>query len=103
MNIGVHTSHCCAKHGCKYGNAECPVVLGTHKQEFPCEDCEMEAEQLKEQADYLANNREAFLELLDAMNNTHTIECGVQFAVMAALDVLRPNAEQTKLMGPLHD
>jgi hypothetical protein len=103
MNIGVHTSHCCAKHGCKYGNAECPVVLGTHQQEFPCEDCEQEAEQLKEQAYHLANNREAFLELLDAMNLAGEIEVSVHDAVIAALTVLRPNAEPTMLTGPSHD
>ncbi len=39
VHIGVHTSHCCAVHGCKYGNSKCPVVLGTHKQQYPCEDC----------------------------------------------------------------
>ncbi len=40
MNIGVHTSHCCERHGCKYGNDDCPVVLGTHKQQFDCEECD---------------------------------------------------------------
>lgn len=39
MKIGVHTSHCCIRHGCKYGDEECPVVLGTHEQRYDCEDC----------------------------------------------------------------
>ena len=38
--IGVHTSHCCSQHGCKYGNDECPVENGDSKQEFPCQDCD---------------------------------------------------------------
>jgi hypothetical protein len=37
--IGVHTSHCCSLHGCKYGDSDCPVELGTHTQEYGCEDC----------------------------------------------------------------
>lgn len=34
---GVHETHCCETHGCKYGNPECPVELGLTKQEYPCE------------------------------------------------------------------
>ncbi len=36
---GVHARHCCADHGCKYGNDDCPVEKGEVKQEFPCENC----------------------------------------------------------------
>lgn len=37
---GVHRTHCCSKHGCKYGNRhKCPVQNGTIKQDFPCHDC----------------------------------------------------------------
>ena len=35
----VHISHCCKKHGCKYGDADCPVVKGEAKQKYPCENC----------------------------------------------------------------
>ena len=38
-NIGVHASHCCKWHGCKYGDPDCPVVSGEVKQEYLCEDC----------------------------------------------------------------
>ena len=42
---GVHESHCCPKHGCKYGDEECPVVLGlTQKHNEHCEMCEDEKE-----------------------------------------------------------
>jgi hypothetical protein len=36
---GVHVSHCCVYHGCKYGDADCPVVLKLEEQKYPCETC----------------------------------------------------------------
>ena len=36
-----HGSHCCKKHGCKYGDDECPVVLGIIKQEYRQECCDI--------------------------------------------------------------
>ena len=38
-NWGVHQSHCCEEHFCKYGDDDCPVVLGIIKQGYPCEMC----------------------------------------------------------------
>jgi hypothetical protein len=47
-NFGAHPSHCCRKHGCKYGDDHypeesdlggCPVVDGRIDQEYRCEDC----------------------------------------------------------------
>lgn len=38
-SIGVHISHCCKWHGCKYGDLDCPVVNGEVEQEYLCEDC----------------------------------------------------------------
>jgi hypothetical protein len=35
----VHTEHCCLKHGCKYGDTDCPVELGIKRQSFACEWC----------------------------------------------------------------
>ncbi len=37
---GVHEHHCCAIHGCKYGDEDCPVVLGLTQQKYSCEDCD---------------------------------------------------------------
>lgn len=34
---GVHRTHCCKKHGCKYGDKDCPVVLDEIKQDYECE------------------------------------------------------------------
>lgn len=36
---GVHITHCCLEHGCKYGDDECPVELGLVKQQYSCEMC----------------------------------------------------------------
>lgn len=38
-SIGVHAAHCCKWHGCKYGDPDCPVVLGKVEQEYLCENC----------------------------------------------------------------
>lgn len=55
--IGVHRTHCCKIHGCKYGDPECPVENGAIKQEYPCEDCspidEILLKSIKEQVLYL--------------------------------------------------
>jgi hypothetical protein len=40
---GVHRTHCCKKHGCKYGDHDnCPVCLGLIIQDHLCEDCDYE-------------------------------------------------------------
>jgi hypothetical protein len=36
---GVHRTHCCSKHGCKYGDADCPVAIELIKQDYDCESC----------------------------------------------------------------
>ena len=36
---GVHQTHCCFEHGCKYSYDDCPVSIGLIKQDFPCETC----------------------------------------------------------------
>lgn len=36
---GVHASHCCVVHGCKYGEDDCPVVNRSIEQEYLCEGC----------------------------------------------------------------
>jgi hypothetical protein len=40
--IGVHQTHCCIRHYCKYGKTDCPVVTGAVVQEHPCEFCDEE-------------------------------------------------------------
>ena len=39
---GVHRTHCCVLHGCKYGAVDCPVEKGEIKQDYTCESCDMD-------------------------------------------------------------
>ena len=45
--VGVHATHCCPDHGCKYCDDDCPVVSGEVDGIF-CEACEYDLELLKE-------------------------------------------------------
>lgn len=39
-SYGVHRAHCCARHGCKYGEDDvCPVRMGLAPQDYRCEHC----------------------------------------------------------------
>lgn len=40
--IGVHKTHCCILHGCKYGDHDCPVVNAEVRQDYFCETCSFE-------------------------------------------------------------
>jgi hypothetical protein len=52
VSDGIHTSHCCHKHGCKYGaGLDCVVESGLKRQEFPCEFCDEDAKDENETAD----------------------------------------------------
>lgn len=46
--LSVHDSHCCKVHGCKYGDRDCPVVLGKEEGIF-CEECIETMERLEKQ------------------------------------------------------
>lgn len=37
-NYGMHNSHCCREHGCKYNDPRCPVAFGDAKG-IACESC----------------------------------------------------------------
>lgn len=41
--LSVHDAHCCPKHGCKYGNEDCPVEAGKEPG-ITCETCDFETE-----------------------------------------------------------
>ena len=76
-NSGVHASHCCARHGCKYGDHDCPVVSGQVEQMYLCEECDSEiarvdaaiskAVELVVMED-TPENRKAMRDILDAAN-----------------------------------
>lgn len=46
--VGVHASHCCARHGCKYGDQDCPVAAGRVAQDHACEVCSLVEEEITE-------------------------------------------------------
>lgn len=39
FNYQTHLAHCCAIHGCKYGDLKCPVINGQMLQKYLCEEC----------------------------------------------------------------
>lgn len=47
-NVGVHQTHCCKLHGCKYGDENCPVVKNEIEQTYACMDCTEITEDLQE-------------------------------------------------------
>ncbi len=50
----VHTEHCCAFHGCKYGNSQkdCTVEEGKLTQSYPCETCTHVVQEWGEQGEW---------------------------------------------------
>lgn len=38
-HVGVHLTHCCSIHGCKYGDPDCPVETLAMDTDYICEDC----------------------------------------------------------------
>ena len=54
---GVHRTHCCVLHGCKYGDEDCPVANGEIKQDYTCESCSMDSIKKVEEIKYLLEFR----------------------------------------------
>ena len=44
---GVHRGHCCIHHGCKYGDEDCVVANGIQPQDYDCEECDWDEENVK--------------------------------------------------------
>lgn len=86
---GVHGSHCCAEHGCKYGSDEdCPVVKGEVKQEYPCETCCDEAAEFAELARRVTASPEAFANYISKLSG-YTSDLKIVSAVATAVTSLR--------------
>lgn len=47
-NTEVHQSHCCALHGCKYSDFDCPVTSLVDVQEYDCEFCDVDPGEIRE-------------------------------------------------------
>jgi flavoprotein len=80
--IGVHLSHCCLEHGCKYNAPDCPVASGELAQLYPCDTCVEELEQFKELTTKVLASPEKLAEFLSQLCD-HTSD--------------------TRLIGPLAD
>jgi len=64
-SFGVHDTHCCVHHGCKYGDDDCPVEHGI-SEGIRCESCyDMHNENLE---------LIARIKTLQIYNNIHTID-----------------------------
>lgn len=50
---GVHSAHCCKKHGCKYADMYCPVRNGSVVQMYRCEMCDYEDDKVREAVELL--------------------------------------------------
>ncbi len=55
--IGSHITHCCGKHGCKYGKDDCPVEQKEYAQKYACEYC-VSSETLERKIQYLQEELE---------------------------------------------
>lgn len=106
VNMGVHASHCCQRHGCKYGfypheDAACPVVAGDVAQKYLCERCAESADQdmqdayllntLYDQA-YAAGQKDGARQTLGALE-----------AVLDELDAARQAARLPEVVDPYVD
>ena len=106
----VHTRHCCAKHGCKYGDDNCTVVSGEKIQEYTCEICEEENididsgfrnpielnQYFKSKKDGL-NHYVAFFTgvIVDESGNEHLIsDCKMAYWTKKQLDEARKKADE---------
>lgn len=49
---GVHETHCCSVHGCKYGDEDCPVSIGLTGG-VRCESCDYNYDDYNDQAKYV--------------------------------------------------
>jgi len=87
---GVHRTHCCVLHGCKYGKEDCPVTSGQIPQDYICLDCE---EQGIKSIDHLKKE-------IDRINNE--ISCYGDIDRKSDLDILETwvNIQLTKSIDP---
>jgi hypothetical protein len=52
--VSAHDTHCCKRHGCKYGSGVCPVVLGEVIALSDCEWCSYERNEESKALDVFA-------------------------------------------------
>lgn len=74
---GVHETHCCVLHGCKYQEEDCPVTNRLIPQQYICESCDWDGlksvEHIQEYEEVLKKIRNA------KANHETTIQVSVDF------------------------
>lgn len=65
---GVHETHCCPIHGCKYDDTDCPVATHKTPAEYMCEDCDEMWAEYDTYTVYTANGRKDFGNYKDLFN-----------------------------------
>lgn len=78
MSLDAHTTHCCARHGCKYNDSDCPVKRGIYPQKGPCEDCRTSADQAVPKLLFGVVVKQA------GRGCDHSIDCGTRFEPLKA-------------------
>jgi hypothetical protein len=86
-DTGVHASHCCKEHGCKYFDDDCPVVIGKISQWYDCEDCCSEKERFAEDAQILLESPKTLSDYLTQLQE-HTKNPLILHALAQACEVL---------------
>jgi hypothetical protein len=85
---GVHQAHCCEDHGCKYGDKDCPVVLGQVTQSYRCETCHDEEADFVLLAQRVTKSPERFAKHLSDLS-AHTSDPKIIGSVAKAVTALR--------------
>ena len=76
----VHTEHCCKRHGCKYGNEDCPVENGILPQSYLCESCHWDGAKSLEELEYLDTDMWNLKKVFDDLGINYVImESGPQY------------------------
>jgi hypothetical protein len=77
-NRNAHPSHCCPKHGCKYGYDDCPVVAGAVQPTYPnnngCEMCVERDDPIDAEIARLQAENEALRKLAEHLRSCR--DCG---------------------------
>jgi len=94
----THKSHCCILHGCKYGEKECPVVIGDIEQEEICEYCGIEGIKAVEELQEVRSQRIGVNELPPVKKDLQLLEEGAKFREKVVVSVIS-RGEKIKAIG----
>lgn len=73
-NLGVHVTHCCLDHGCKYRDDDCPVFTGAAAQMYECEDCDGQMPVVASLDDFVAAEMKRLSEFAQARRDLNSVD-----------------------------